>query len=66
LLYGLGPYAYLRQYRLQKAKDLLIRTEKNILEIANSVGYANPSKFSCAFKRVFGLSPLKYRKLQQL
>lgn len=66
LLYGLGPYAYLRQYRLQKAKDLLIRTEKSILEIANSVGYANPSKFSCAFKRVFGLSPLKYRKLQQL
>jgi len=63
--YGYGPYAYLRHYRMQIAVNLLLNTQKSVLEVANTVGYANPSKFSNAFKMTFGITPLRYRKLQQ-
>ena len=37
-------------------------TDKSITEIAASVGYENPNKFSSAFKKMFARSPREYRK----
>ena len=42
---------------------LLISTDKSILEVANEIGYENPSKFSQSFKKYLGILPRKYRNI---
>lgn len=61
-LYGEGLASFSRKYRIEKAKEMIKTTDKTIIEIANIVGYSNPSKFSKAFKNQFGMLPVKYRK----
>ncbi|WP_419657286.1 transcriptional regulator, AraC family [Desulfosarcina variabilis str. Montpellier] len=57
LVYGLSPFEYLRNKRLQTAMQLLQGGEVNVTEAALSVGYANLSYFAKAFKNTFGLAP---------
>ena len=61
-VYGQPVAAYMREYRLQKAAELLLKTEMKIIDIAGSVGYDNASRFSQAFLRYFGALPRDYRK----
>ena len=46
------------------AKKLILDGEMKIGEIAFSLGYSNASKFSVAFKDVYGILPKDYRKLR--
>jgi AraC family transcriptional regulator len=57
---GLAPYAYLTMRRMEKAKQLLL-TERSVTEIAMAMGYANPSKFAAAFRRLNHCSPREWR-----
>lgn len=61
-VYGLPIATYLKQYRIQKAIELLATTDLGIGAIAAQVGYETQSKFSAAFKEATGVSPLAYRK----
>ncbi|MCT4688431.1 helix-turn-helix domain-containing protein [Vallitalea sp.] len=61
-IYGESPYQYLKKIRMNFAAQKLHETELSILEIAVCVGYNNPSKFSDAFKSIFGLLPSTFRK----
>ena len=40
----------------------IARTLDSRMEIANEIGYENPSKFSEAFKSYFEILPREYRK----
>lgn len=60
-IYQCTIYAYLKTYRMKKARELLVKEELTIAHIANLVGYTNNSKFSKAFKEEFGMCPSKYR-----
>lgn len=62
IIYGKSIYAYMKEYRINAAALLLQDSSKSILEIANDLGYQNPSKFSAAFKSLRGLTPRDYRK----
>jgi len=55
--FGTSIFAYLRQARLEEARRLLLQRGLNVTEVAQRVGYANPSKFAAAFRRQFQLSP---------
>lgn len=57
---------YLTQIRIEKAKELLLITEKRAGEIAAEVGFADPHYFSITFKRVTGLTPRDYRTQKRL
>lgn len=57
---GLAPYAYLTMRRMERAKQLL-QTDRSITDIAMSMGYANPSKFAAAFRRLHDCSPREWR-----
>lgn len=55
--FGTSIFAYLRLARLEEARRLLLQRGLNVTEVAQRVGYANPSKFAAAFRRHFQLSP---------
>lgn len=56
------PYKYLMEYRLSRAMELLIKTDKPIGEIAAAVGFRQASHFGKCFRERTGLSPRDYRK----
>jgi AraC-like DNA-binding protein len=59
--YGKPINTYIREYRMSFAAKELLVSELSIAEIANRVGYTNPSKFSGAFNKVIGVLPKEYR-----
>lgn len=58
---GHSPFNYLTNWRMQLAADMLLRSERKIINIAFAVGYQSEAAFSTAFKRRFGFSPTQYR-----
>ena len=61
-LMGIAPAAYLQEWRLQKARDMLAEGRQQISDIARSVGYRSPAAFSRAFAETFGCPPAQFRK----
>jgi len=52
-----SPIQLISSVRLHRAKELLLKRESNVSEIAFQTGFSNPSYFSKTFKREFGMSP---------
>ena len=50
----------LKNYRLQKAAQMIKNNEGNVTEIMYGVGFNSLSSFSKSFKNVFGVSPSEY------
>lgn len=59
---GISVQRFLIDFRLHKAANLLISTDKTVNEIAKAVGYDDPLAFSKAFKKKFEKSPKNYRE----
>ena len=57
------PIRYLNQYRLERAKELLLSTSDSVINISMNTGFENPSYFCRIFKKMYGISPNQYRKL---
>ncbi|OUS78561.1 hypothetical protein B1748_00330 [Paenibacillus sp. MY03] len=53
---------YLNKLRLEKAKLLLLTTDRKTFEIAEEIGFENYRSFNRLFKRDTGLTPSDYRK----
>ena len=51
------------QLRMDRAKDLLSRTNKNLAEIALLSGFYDQAALSRAFSRIEGISPSRWRRL---
>lgn len=60
--FGMTPIEYRNQLRLNRARQYLEYSEISIQEISNILGYATVSHFIKAFKELFSISPLSYRK----
>lgn len=58
---GEPPIAFLTNWRLALAADLLRSSRATIAAIARQVGYSTPFALSSAFKRTYGVSPNTYR-----
>ena len=54
---------FIRNIRLQRAKDLLTGTELSVSEIAHRVGFRSSSYFSRSFTGFFQLSPSDFRQV---
>ena len=54
---------YVKEVRINSAKDLLIHTSLDVAEIAQSVGYSDIKYFSRLFRKATNLTPSDYRKL---
>lgn len=62
---GCSPREYITNTRMNKAKLLLVQTNKNIAEIAHGVGYSNGASFTGVFTDKIGCSPKLFRKLMR-
>ncbi|WP_055444442.1 hybrid sensor histidine kinase/response regulator transcription factor [Lacinutrix himadriensis] len=62
-LTGQVPNAYLRNFRLQRAAELLdANTGFNVAEVMYQIGIESNSYFSTSFKKLHGVSPSEYSK----
>jgi len=59
--FGVSPSGYLRAFRIEKARELLLTTHYRLIEIAMQVGYNSNASFTRAFKEATGMSPIAYR-----
>ena len=53
---------YVLHLRMSRAKDMLLKTDVAITEVAMSCGYPSVNLFIRNFKEVYGVTPLQYRK----
>lgn len=60
-LVGQPPMAYLTEWRLKTAADLLRDPGRTLASIADAVGYSTPFALSAAFRRERGENPRDYR-----
>lgn len=58
---GLSFVDYIKRLRIEKAKELLLKSDDKIYEVAAKVGYHNPKHFGRVFREVTGVSPAEYR-----
>ena len=52
---------YLKKLRMENAKSMLMNTDMKIYEVAEKVGYNDPTYFSNIFKKYFKCSPQQFR-----
>jgi len=60
---GKNAQEHIHFYLIEEAKTYLINTEKNINEIAFSLGFDYPQYFNKLFKQKTGKTPMEYRNL---
>lgn len=53
--------SYLNRFRIEKAKELLRRTDLPLIDVSASVGFEDQSYFTKVFKRLTGTSPGRFR-----
>ncbi|HBB05233.1 MAG TPA: hypothetical protein DCZ41_01365 [Firmicutes bacterium] len=58
---GVSPMQYVNRIRMEKAVEMLDSDYGTITDLAESLGYQNVYHFSNAFKKYYGLSPLRYK-----
>lgn len=58
---GLSYSVIVAQARRELASQLLLNTDRKIIDLAYELGYEDPSHFARAFRRMTGESPRDYR-----
>jgi AraC-like DNA-binding protein len=56
---------YVRQQRIERARQYLAEADTPLTEIALRVGYSDQSHFATAFKRLTGFTPSQFRKMSR-
>jgi AraC family transcriptional regulator len=54
---GLSPHQYVIQQRVERAKQLLLRGEMRIADVAQACGFTHQSHLTRHFKRLTGMTP---------
>lgn len=61
---GCSVYEYLTKFRISKAKELLVSHRgRKIQDIAQDVGYTDASHFVLMFRKMTGMTPSEFRKI---
>jgi AraC family transcriptional regulator len=58
---GLPPHRWRLKRRIERAREMLGRTDLPVTEIAAAVGYDDPSQLAAAFRKALGVSPSQFR-----
>jgi AraC-like DNA-binding protein len=63
---GRSPYQFLKEMRLDRARELLVDGNFTVARISKEVGYASVSHFISEFRGRFGVTPRSYYDAQAL
>jgi transcriptional regulator GlxA family with amidase domain len=63
---GRSPYQYLKEMRLDRARELLAGDDFTVKRISKEVGYASVSHFITEFRGRYGVTPGAYGDLHAL
>ncbi len=61
---GFSFIEYLNNIRIREAQNLLRKSDFNITQISEKVGFESTTHFGRVFKTITGQSPLKFRKIK--
>ncbi len=59
---GIGIWDFLNRFRMRKARELLAATSLAVSEVADRVGFTDPSYFCRVFRKLCGTTPQAYRE----
>jgi transcriptional regulator GlxA family with amidase domain len=59
------PLRFYMQLRVERARELLLYSDRPVLEVAVAAGFASTSHFASWYKRVFGMKPSEVRGPKQ-
>ena len=59
---GMASEAYLRTFRLTRARHLLESTRLSVEQVARECGYRQANSLARSFRRTYGLSPTAFRR----
>ena len=59
---GIPPYGYVLRRRLDKARELLVRTDVPLADIALATGFSDQSHLARHFRQTIGVSPGIFRR----
>lgn len=59
-VFNCAPAKYIQNYRVDKAKELIIKSSALVEDVAIAVGFANASYFCKVFKSVTGMTPSEF------
>lgn len=62
---GVSFMKYLSTVRIERARELLVKENLKMQEVANRVGYSNVDYFARVFREIMGVSPTQYAKNQK-
>lgn len=60
---GVTPFEYLQNLRIEKAKELLRKTDCSISQVCDLCAFGSLSHFSRVFREKTGVSPSEYKRL---
>lgn len=60
--FGCTVSEYINNAKIERAKELLQKTDQAVEDISEALGFTSPAYFGKVFKRAVGTSPLKFRK----
>jgi len=63
---GMTPHRYYVKIRLQQARELLLYSDRSIIEVAVSTGFTSTSHFATSYKRIFGIRPSETRQQRHM
>jgi len=58
---GLAPSQYFIRLRMARARQLLLESQRSVIDIGLEVGYSSASHFSQVFRREVGVTPSEFR-----
>ncbi len=62
---GMPPYRWLRGFRVERAKELLLASKLALAQIAYDCGFADQSHFTRVFTQVVGTTPGAWRRARR-
>jgi transcriptional regulator of acetoin/glycerol metabolism len=62
---GMTPHHYLVQRRIERAQEMLARSELSLTEVALATGFADQSHFARQFRQRLGVTPGQFRWMQR-
>lgn len=64
--FGTTVFGYIKELKMNRAKEMLLDSNYSIAEVADFIGYKNPQHFTTAFKKYFGFVPSIYKSKSHL